>query len=727
MQLSGDRQKLKGLSSQRSSLFTKLQATAAIALLFKGTVPGQAQNPAQTAPPPTPNQATGLPTEPAPNYTQPLYMRSTARDYAKPRTYWPNPIGPYSPTQAPAPNFLKSLKLENLVKNDKIYLSLSDAVLLALENNFDIAIQRLNLDIADTDILRTKAGSSVLGVSSGLVTNTLGGSTSTTSGGGGPGGTSVSSGGASAGASGLTLSANGGGPTPEAMDPTLTGKLELQRQKTPQSNAFTGGTTNTDQYNFEYDQGFITGTALQVTFQNSRTTTSQPFTTYSPALQSTFNAQITQRLLQGFGWGINGRFIVQAKNDRRIADSAFRQQLLYTINQVENIYWGLVGAYEDVQAKQRALDQSTRVLSDNQKQLDIGTMAPLDVVNANSQVSTDKQALISSQSTLEYQQLVMKQAIARNLDDPTLANAPVIPTDRVSSIETPEEGTPVDDLVRQAEANSPAVEQAVLAIKNDEITLKGVKNGLLPTVDVFGFYGSTALGGSQAPQCVTSDTTGSLVPCQPNTIPTVDYSHTFQNLFNSSAPNKGAGVNITIPIRNRTAQALQARATLEYRQAQMRLQQLYVQIRMQVTNGQYALTNDRAALQASITARDFNKQSLDDEVKKLHLGASTTANVLQQERNLATAENNVISATATYAKDRASLSQILASTLDRYGIAIADAVSGKVNAQPTIPGIEPAKAAPEAGVPEQQQQLQQEQQQPAPNPQATPPPTSPQQ
>lgn len=722
MQLSGDRQKLNGLNSQRTNLFSKLQAAAMIALVLTGTVPGQAQNPAPAAPP-AQNQAGGLPTEPAPNYTQPLYMRSTTRDYTKSRNYWPNPIGPYSPTQTPPPNFLNSLRLENLVKDGKIYLNLSDAVLLALENNFDIAIQRLNLDIADTDILRTKAGSSVLGVSSGLVTNTLGGSTSTTSGGGGPGGTTVSSGGASAGSSGLTLTANGGGPTPEAMDPTLTGKVQLQRQKSPSTNAFTGGTTNTDQYNFEYDQGFITGTALQVTFQNSRTTTSQPFTTYSPALQSTFNAQVTQHLLQGFGWGVNGRFIVQAKNDRRIADSAFRQQLLYTINQVENIYWGLVGAYEDVQAKQRALDQSNRVLSDNKKQLEIGTLAPLDVVNANSQVATDQQALIASQSTLEYQQLVMKQAIARNLDDPTLANAPVIPTDRVSSIETPEEHSSVDDLVRQAEANSPSIEQAILAVKNDEITLKGVKNGLLPTVDIYGFYGATALGGSQAPQCINSQ----LNPCAPNTIPTVDYSHTFQNLFNGTGPNKGAGVNVTIPIRNRTAQALQARATLEYRQAQMRLQQLYVQVRMQVTNGQYALTNDRAALQASITARDFNKRSLDDETKKLRLGASTTANVLQQERNLATAENNLISAEAAYAKDRASLSQILASTLDRYGISIADAVTGKVNAQPTIPGIEPAKASsPEAGVPEQQQQLQQEQQ-PAPNQQAMPPPAQPQQ
>ena len=222
---------------------------------------------------------------------------------------------------------------------------------------------------------------------------------------------------------------------------------------------------NTNIYNFAYNQGFITGTALQVGFNNSYTTSNSIFNTYSPAYQTTFNMQLTQHLLQGFGWGINGRFIVQAKNNRRIADSAFRQQLLYTINQVEHIYWGLVSAYEDLLSKQRALEQSTRLLEDDKKSLEIGTMAPLDVVSANSQVETDKQAVIASQSNLEYQQLLMKQAIARSLEDPTLANAPVIPTDRVSLIEMPEERESADDLVRLADANSPAIEQAVMTLR----------------------------------------------------------------------------------------------------------------------------------------------------------------------------------------------------------------------------------------------------------------------
>jgi outer membrane protein len=703
--------------AKSASLFQKLKIGAALSCLLSGTLPGYAfqEAPKTVANPAAQPNTQGLPQEPAPNYTQPLYMRPQPRDFGKPRNYWPNPVAPYSPTTAPAANFMNSPRLETLMRDGKIYLSLSDAILLALENNYDIAIQRFNLNIADTDILRARAGGTLLGVSSGLVTGTLGSSGTTVTGGGGPGGTSVASGGAGTGTGGLALSTNGGGPLPENMDPVLTGNVQLQRQATQELNPLFSGTSqlsqNTNTYDFAYNQGFITGTQLTVGFNNSYTSSNNTFNTYSPALETTFNAQLTQHLLQGFGWGVNGRFIVQARNDRRIADSAFRQQLLYTINQVENIYWGLVSAYEDVAAKQRAVTQSTQLVSDDRKQLEIGTLAPLDVVSATSGLETDKQALIASQSNLEYQQLLMKQAVARSLEDPALANAPVIPTDRVSLIESPEERENADDLVRQAEANSPTIEQAIVNLKNDEITLKGVKNGLLPVFDLVAFYGASALGGSQSPSCENFfvDT-----PCTPGMYPSIGYGTAFSNLFNSTSPNKGVAFNFNIPLRNRVAQAEQARSVLEYRQAQMRLQQIYVQTRMSVVNAQYALTNDRASVQSAVATRDYDQQSTDAELKKLHLGASTTANVLVQQRSLAIAEGAAISATAKYAIDRASLKQILASTLDLYGISIEDAATGHITTPPVIPGIEPAKQEPEVSVPGQQENLQKEEQQKPP-------------
>jgi len=406
----------------------------------------------------------------------------------------------------------------------------------------------------------------------------------------------------------------------------------------------------------------------------------------------------TQHLLQGFGTGVNGRFILQAKNDRRITDSAFRQQLLYTVNQIENIYWGLVSAYEDEQAKERALAQSTQLTADNRKQLEIGTLAPLDVVNSDASVASDKQALIASKSNLEYQQLIMKQAIARNLNDPQLTAAPIVPTDRVGLDRLPEEDMGVEDLVRQAYAGNPQIEQAVLNMKNNEITIKAEKNGLLPVVDAYAFYGASALGGAQNPNLNCGSLGGTFVSCPNSIYPTENYNTVFTNLFNSSSPDKGVGVNITIPLRNRTAQADQARSQMEYRQSQMRLQQLYTQVRINVINGQYALTNDRAQVSAAQAARDYAAQSLDAEQKKYRLGASTTANVLQQARNLAGAESTLIADTAAYAKDRAALQQLLANTLERYGINIQGAATGHVDQAPVIPGLT-APTAPEAPKP----------------------------
>ncbi|HEY6766251.1 MAG TPA: TolC family protein [Candidatus Sulfotelmatobacter sp.] len=685
-----------------------MQAAASIGLLLMSVItqPGMAQQTSPTAPAPPQaiaNDTTGqnvLPQAPAPKPTEPLFLRDTSIDYTKPKSHFWNPIAPYTAINVPALQLGNPTQLGSLLRDGKIYLSLSDAVTLALTNNFDIAIQRINLDIADTDILRAHAGSSLRGVSTGLLTNTIGGTTTTITTGGGPGATSIGVGGGGTGVGGIVVSTNGGGPTPENLDPVLSGQLEYQAQSAPQLNTlFSGGlnvlNTDTGSYNFNYAQGFLTGTQLTVGFNNNRVTTNNPFSNYSPSLTTSFQATATQHLLQGFGWGVNGRFILQAKNDRRITDSAFRQQVLYTVNQVENIYWALVSAYEDEQAKERALGQSTQLTADNRKQLEIGTLAPLDVVNSDSAVATDKQALVASKTNLEYQQLLMKQAIAGTLNDPQLAAAPIVPTDRVALDRLPEEDLGVEDLVKQAYVNNPQIEQAILNMKNNEITIKAFKNGLLPVIDAYAFYGGSALGGAQNPDAIDFNT-GKPYPV--GTFPSVGYGTVFQNTFNNNAPNKGVGVNMTITLRNRQAQADQARSQMEYRQSQMRLQQLYTLIRIQVTNQQYALTNDRAQVEAARAARDFAAQSLDAEQKKYRLGASTTALVLQQARNLAVGENTLISATAAYARDRAQLFQLLANTLDRYGISLQSAAQGVAGPSPVIPGLTAPKA-PEAPKP----------------------------
>jgi outer membrane protein len=388
-------EKHQGRVGERIVRLRDMQAAASIALLLMSgwTQSGMAQQqtnpatqpPAQTSPtapaPPQPVQSdttgqAGLPQAPPPKLTEPLYLRDTPIDYTKPKSHLWNPIAPYTATNVPSALLVNTDRLKSLLQDGKIYLSLADAVALALENNYDIAIARINLDIADTDILRAKAGSLLRGVSTGLVTNTLGGTTQTILTGGGPGATSAGTGGAGAGAGGLVTSTNGGGPLPELRDPVLTGQMSYEMLAQPQLNLlFSGGkpvlNTNTGTYNFTYTQGFVTGTQFTAGFNNTRVTTNNPFSNYSPSITTNFRATATQHLLQGFGWGVNGRFVLQAKNDRRITDSSFRQQVLFTVNQVEYVYWALVSAYEDEQAKERALGQSTQLTADNRKQLEI--------------------------------------------------------------------------------------------------------------------------------------------------------------------------------------------------------------------------------------------------------------------------------------------------------------------------------------------------------------------
>ncbi|SEC55372.1 TolC family protein [Terriglobus roseus] len=724
-----------------------MQGAASVALLLMGTLGSDVSALAQAAAPQTAGGTQTNPTAPAtpqaqqvdttgrpdipqapePAHPGPLYLRKSGKDYSNLKAYsFKHPLGPYTSTDYDAPRLSNTPKLADLLRNGQLYLSLSDAVLLTLENNYDIEIARVNLDIADTDILRAKAGSTLRGVSSGVVTNTLGGTSSTVTGGGGPGGTTTSSGGSGTGASGLVLSTNGGGPTPLNRDGLLTGTIQYEDATTPGGSSLGGGTsstststgtgtgtgtttgtgstgtgttstgtsnlfnanpteTTTGTYNFNYLQGFSTGTQLQVSFTNSRVSSSSTLTSYRPNFNSAFKATVTQQLLQGFGPGIQNRFVVQAKNNRRIADSAFRQQLISTVTQIESIYWSLVSAYEDVQAKTRALEQSTKLASDNRRQLEIGTLAPLDIVNSDQAVSTDRQSLTTSQSNLEYQQLLMKQAIVRDLNDPVLANAPVIPTDRVSLERTPEEDMPVEDLVKQAYINNPLVEQGLLTLDNNKITIKAEKNGLLPILNAYAFYGGTGIAGNPNPTSTICTSNPTLANCGLTNVG--GYGTAFQNGFNNSAPDKGVGATLSIPIRNRPAQADQARSQMEYRQAQMRLQQLYTQLRIQVINGQFALTNDRASVVAAQATRDYQAQALDAEQKRFRLGASTTANVLQQERNLATAENTLITATAVYARDRGGLLSILANTLDRYGISLVQAAAGTMTTAPVVPGL----------------------------------------
>jgi outer membrane protein TolC len=681
-----------------------MSLTLAGLLSTAGFAQEAAQQTPATAQTPATSQAqamTPMPQAPAPQHNAHLY---SSQDYTKAASAFPKFWQPYVPRDVPAPNLSNSARIDSVIRDGKMYLSLNDAVALALENNLDIAVQRYNLSTADTDILRTSSGSPALGVNAGLVQGTPGGATgsiasggtgtsSTGTTGGGAGGGSVAVGGAGAGAAGIVASTTGEGPAIPNYDPIVTGTGILgERATTPQSNiVFTGTPTlnqNTSNANFLYTQGFATGTLISVGFNNSRNTSNALFNSLSPALTSGFRFTVTQHLLQGFGFDPNLRWIRIARNNREIMDVAFRLQIMTTVSQIENIYWDLVNAYENVKVQQRALDLANKTLSDTEKQVQIGTLAPITVVQSKSSVATANQNVTVALTNLQLQQLLMKNAITRNVADPILAVAPVIPTDTLQ-INEPFEIQPVDELINRALQARPEIIQSRINLTNKKIGVSSINSLLKPQLDVYAFYGAAGLSGQQNPLCPPPPEGNQCI----TTISPGGWGSAFQNLFNSSGPDKGIGLNLNVTLRNRQVQADQVRSQLEYRQSEIAVQQQENTIVLQVRNAQFALQQNYAALQSAVAARNYAQQNLEAEQKKYSLGASTSTLVLQASSALTQAQSNVLAAATNYEKSRVQLDLYTADTLTKLGVDMSDAESGQVKQVPKVPGIVPRNPA----------------------------------
>ena len=608
---------------------------------------------------------------------------ASAIDYSKSPSVL-SVVGPYKGRTVPPPQLGNAPRIGQILQNGRMMLSLNDAIALALENNLDVAIARYNLNIADTDLLRTLGGGTTRGVSTGVVTNTPGGSSvglSSGAGGSGAGGTSAGAGGAATGTAGIVSSTAGVGPIVPQYDPSVTGTLQMEQSRTRCifGAAGTGGTTactfgtppvpvprqsQNDAFgDFTYQQGWSTGTTATFTWDNSRTKVFPPLSGLDPNLTSKFEVNLRQHLLQGWGRSINRRFIITAKNNRRITDSSFRQQIISTVVQIQNIYWDLVNAYENVKVQEEAVRYAERTLSDNRKQVDIGTLAPIEVVHAQSQLSTAQQQLINAQTNLQYQQLLMKNAITRNMSDPTLAAAPVIPTDTMRVVDATPVGE-VQQLVAEALKRRPEMEQSEIDLQNRTITKKAARQALLPTLDLNAFYGGTG-------------TTSS------------GLSDSMYDAFSNNYRDHGVALQMTIPIRNRQAQADQVRSELEYRQAEMRFQQQQNNVMIDVRNSAYTLQQTRAGVEAATKARDYAKESLEAEQKKYALGASTSYLVLQLENQYVQAESSLVQAVTSYEKARVDLDRATGYTLERAGIEMPEAISGIITHTPQVPDVTP--------------------------------------
>ena len=647
---------------------------------------------------PAPSAPTAPPAAPQPAQPQLVHLK----DYSIPRSAFPHVLRPYMPQELAQPNLGNSPRIDSLMRDGKIYLSINDAVALALENNLDIDIARYNLNIADADLLRAKSGASILGVNTGIVQNTPGGGVGGLGGtvGSGTGGTTVAAGGAGTGTNGLVSSTLGIGAPITSFDPQLTGTLQLDKNDTESVSVFSPVPVvaqNTYTSNFGYTQAFEFGGTLTGAFNNTHVTTNNPTSLLTPELGSNFQFRFTQNLLQGFGFLPNTRFIRIARNNREISDVAFRLQVITTVDQIENMYWDLVFAYENVRVQQESLTYAQKALDDSKRQAQVGTVPPIQVVSAQSTVATDQQNLIVAQNNLQLEQLLVKNALSRSIEDPVLAEADVIPT---STVQVPEQEPviPIQDMINDALQHRAELVETRIDLNSRDINSKAVRNSMLPTLQAFAYYGGSGVGGDVnplVPNCANTTSAfcfdQSKAPPPFRTTTSVGYGSTLSQLVNSTAPDKGAGLTLTIPLRNRLAQSNQVRAELEYRQAQVRQHQLENQVRIEVRNAQFDVKQNRAAVQAAQSAVDLARQTLDADQQKLKVGLTTQTAILQDASTLTTAESNLLSAKAAYEKSRIELDRSTGLLLDHAGIDVADATRGQVTHLPNVPYVAPRK------------------------------------
>jgi outer membrane protein TolC len=590
-----------------------------------------------------------------------------------------NPLSAYSPSSTPEPELTNSPRLNQLIRDGKLYLSLKDAIRLAMENNLDIAIARYNLPIADTDILRTKAGGVFRGVNAGVVQGTPGGGVGgfgTGAPGAGAGGTTAGAGGAGAGASGLVQSTLGVGTVVPSYDPTIVASVGAEHQTTPLANQRIYGVPllqlNTGQANFGFSQVFATGSSVSFEFNNNRQTTNSPFFNLSPALGAMYRFSFQQQLLSGFGFGPNLRYLRIANNNKKISDIAFKDQVMATVTQIENIYWDLVNAYQQSQVNEQSRAFAQQSLENAKKQLQLESIPAMDVMKAEAEVSKREQDLTVARTSLQLQELLMKNALTKSLDDPVLESVNVVPTDTLQSAQIAPSNQSVQELIQQALRDRPELAESDVDLVNRQISRKAARNALLPSLSLVAFYGGSGLSGPLNPVYNVPD-----VPNSSN-VP-ADYSGALKNAFNNTAPDYYVGFNLNIPIRNRVAKADQYRSELEYRQAELRREELRKQIRIEVRNAEYALEQTAARVEAARKSRDLAQRTFEITQKEQALGAGSTFQTMTAQRDLALAELDFVAAMTVYEKARVEVERAIGSTLEHNGIAIQDAIDATVS------------------------------------------------
>jgi outer membrane protein TolC len=577
-----------------------------------------------------------------------------------------NPLAPYMPSTVPELNLQNSQRLYDLIRDGNLRISLQDAIALALENNLTLASFRYNFPIAQADLLRTKAGGAANGVNTGITQTTASGFAAS----GGGGGAASS---ATVGNGGLVTSTLGAGAQVPSFDPFLIFSGFVQHTVTPEPNVSQVGTALFKQNNIEvqsqYTQSFALGTNLTANYTGFRTANNSPYYAVNPELSSVFQLQVSQPILYGFGLASNQRFIHIAKRNLQTTDLAFKQQVIATVTDTENLYWDLVNAYQDVQVKTRSLAYANQTLEDDQKQLELQNVPEMQVVKDQSAVATSEGELTIAKASLRHNELLIKNNLTKT-DDPSIDEISVIPLDLQGGPD-PNESQSITQLIDEALKNRPDVAIYRNQAEIQRQSLKDINSELLPVLNLYGYYGGTGTAGPKNPNCTLGTD-----QCATN-LPT-DFSSMFVNTFNYSAPQYEVGVNLQINLRNRVVKADQFRAVLAYRQSQIAQEQQQKILRFDIRDSQFALVQAQARVAAAQKARDLAQKTFDIAKKEQEIGAMSRYDTLIAEQGLAVAESTFFTAQTAYEKAKADIDRATGTTLDRMTVSIDDAKSGVV-------------------------------------------------
>ncbi|MGA2725130.1 MAG: TolC family protein [Bryobacteraceae bacterium] len=614
--------------------------------------------------------------------------------------------GNYVAHQVPRISFEDSPRIEKLMRAGNIYLSLRDAIALALENNLDIEYARYNPKLADANSLRVSAGALLRNVSStvssGPSSATLGVAAQATLGSAGTA-PSVSSGGQGGVLSGLSVQL--AGTTIPNLDPLVYIAGQFSHSTTIETATnITGTNYLVSQYKsatYGIQQGFLTGTTATLYMGDTLgVTQNSPYNMFNPYSQATLQLGVTQNLLQGFRPSVNNRAIRVAKNQRHISDLTFKSQVMTTVANVVGLYWDLVTFNDDLKVKQHTFELNKKLYEDNQRRAELGAIAPIDIIQAEAEMKSSQQDVVTAELQVLQQEMILKSVLTRSgMDDLAVVGARIVPTDHIDVPEQ-EPVRPIQDLVAEALAERPDVEQSTIGLEDARITTLGVKDAMLPQLQGFATFSNSGLAGQINSQGVPTTLANGQTVLETRTAADVNpyflggFGTAVGQILGRNFPNYSAGVSLTITLRNRSTQADFITDQLNYRQQQLQDKQLHNNIKLNVINAQMAVRQARAAWETSVEARRLQEQTLAGTERKYELGTSTILDVVITQRDTTTRQLAEVDALSQYNRARINLQSVMGTVLTAYDVDIEQAKTGVVGREPDpIPVVTGATGA----------------------------------